>query len=751
MNKNRNVKKAGLVGVSAIMAVTLGIGGVHLIGNAAGNKKLAAIEEQARIENITINNKKKDEMAKVDEEKQLFKEEAVYVYADASGKVNHITVTDWLKNAGIQTALKDVSELLDITNVKGEETFTSGSNHELTWQTNHADIYYQGTTDKEVPIKVNIVYRLDGTVMTPEQLKGKSGKLEMQVSYENNAKEMIKVNGEKEEIYTPFVMATAAIFSGEHFSNVTVENGKLVSDGDRNIVIGFGAPGLKESLDLGEDLDITIPDGFTVTAQVTDFEMNATVTLASSDLLKEIGFDNIESFDDLQTSMEELSDASLQLVDGTKDLADGVKKLKDKTGDFTEGMNTLVSGLSQLSTGAATLKTGIESYTEGTDTLTDGMKEYVDGTTTLANGVTSYTKGTEALADGIKKLNKSAKVFPEKLDTLATGISTLNTGINTLLAEENMNSFETGANALVGGLDSVHTGLTQVEAGVQQVNASLSQLEESFQKNEASIKSLEAIRDSLEEGTAKEQLEATIANLKVLTETQKQSIAGLEAATGETEKLQTGIAALVKTTADNGALKEGAKSLQAGILKFVAGSKNVKTALPTLESGAKELATASKGLPNATKQLKEGAEQLIANNTKLDQGAKTLKKSGKTLKTGGVTLSKNSKALRKGVLGIETALGKLEIGGTKLEHGSVQLSEGIGTLLNGANDLQEGMTEFDETGIQKLTDVLQEDLEAVIKRAQKISKVGENYKSFSGRENSMDGSVKFIVKTEEIK
>ena len=140
----------------------------------------------------------------------LFKEETVYVNADANGAVKLITVSDWLKNAGTTESLKDVSELDGIKNIKGEETFSeSGDN--LTWDTNGADIYYQGTTDKELPVGVEIKYELDGKEIAAKDLLGQSGKLKITVSYTNKSKSTQTINGEKQEMYTPFVMATGII------------------------------------------------------------------------------------------------------------------------------------------------------------------------------------------------------------------------------------------------------------------------------------------------------------------------------------------------------------------------------------------------------------------------------------------------------------------------------------------------------------------------------------------------------------
>ena len=102
------------------------------------------------------------------------KQETVYVNANASGDETKITVSDWLKNSGVEDILEDQSELIGIKNVKGDETFEN-ANGTMTWNTDGKDIYYQGTSEKELPVSVKLTYYLDGKEMAPQDLKGKSG------------------------------------------------------------------------------------------------------------------------------------------------------------------------------------------------------------------------------------------------------------------------------------------------------------------------------------------------------------------------------------------------------------------------------------------------------------------------------------------------------------------------------------------------------------------------------------------------
>ena len=241
MNRNRKLRKQMMSGLAVGMAAVMGAAPVY-----------AATGEDAAVS----------------------KEETVYVNANADGSEDQITVSNWLKNAGTEKNLQDESELKDIKNVKGDEEFTQSGN-KLTWQTDGEDIYYQGTTTKEPPVSVKFTYYLDGKEIKPDDLAGKSGKLKIKVDYTNNTKTTVDINGKKETMYTPFVLMTGMILPQDTFSNVKIDNGKVISDGSRNIVIGFGMPGLQESLGLNsdslEDLvsgdsDFELPESLEITA-----------------------------------------------------------------------------------------------------------------------------------------------------------------------------------------------------------------------------------------------------------------------------------------------------------------------------------------------------------------------------------------------------------------------------------------------------------------------------------------------------
>ena len=343
----------------------------------------------------------------------ISKEETVYVNAAADGTPEEITVSDWLKNSGsAEGDVSDVSDLEGIKNVKGDETFTQDGD-KVTWNTDSSDIYYQGTSNKELPVDMKIKYYLDDQEITPEELAGKSGHLRMEVSYTNKSKKTVKVDKKDVEVYSPFVMVTGMILSSDNFSNVTIDNGKVISDGDKEMVVGVAVPGLKNSLDLSDDLSdkIDIPEGFTMEADVTDCTMGNTFTIAVTDLLSSLNLEDSDDLDELQDSLDELDDAAVKLVNGSKDLFDGTKKLYDGTKDLYDGTEDLKDGTSQLYDGAKDLDDGAKTLKDGTSSLKDGAKTLDDGAKDLKDGAKDLKDGAKDLKDGAKDLKDGEKEF----------------------------------------------------------------------------------------------------------------------------------------------------------------------------------------------------------------------------------------------------------------------------------------------------------------------------------------------------
>ena len=269
--------------------------------------------------------------------------ETVYVIANADGSAQKVIVSQKYDADDANAAQEAQSTLTDPQNVKGDNC-------------------WQGTTDKALPVTVAITYTLDGKTVTAEELAGKSGHVTMRFDYTNTQYETKTIGGKQEKIYVPFAVLTGALLDSDHFTNVSVTNGKLVDDGDHTVVVGMAFPGLQETLALDTDT-LEIPTYVEVEADVTGFTLDTTLTVVSNSLLNDMDDDKLDdsALDDLSADMDKLTDAMTQLMDGSDELYDGLDTLLDSSKELSDGVGKLTSGLKKLDSNSAQLNAGAET------------------------------------------------------------------------------------------------------------------------------------------------------------------------------------------------------------------------------------------------------------------------------------------------------------------------------------------------------------------------------------------------------
>lgn len=734
--KNRKVRQM----LASSMAVVVGAG---LIGTCAYEDSIKAHAQEVNIQKLEETAEQALGDSTVEEDGSLYKDESVYVKADASGKVNETTVTEWLKNPN-NGKTEDVTELQNVENVKGDETYTTGSEGSVSWKSEGKDIYYQGTTDKELPVDVEITYILDGKKVEAKDLKGKDGKLEMKVQYTNQSKETVDVSGESVEMYTPFAMVTAMMLPNDEYTNVTIDHGKIVSDGDKNIVVGLGFPGLEENLNLeGKDIDIDIPDSFTITADVKNASVGPTMTVASSDVLEQFGLDEIDSFDDLSDSVGELENAAEQLTDGSAKAADGSSALAD-------GSNTLATGAGTLADGTSALATGVKTLADGVNTLNSKSGDLTKGVSDLASGVNDYTGGVSDLADGSSKVSAGAESLKNGLETTQTGIEGLAAGVGTLTG-----GFEGDGTQNNPGANNLANGTVQAIGATSTIINDLATMIGNMGGNQGTVQATATING--EDGAVQAAVDQLIKSGIVDEENREACATAIRTAVSAnisaeakvtSEKADAGsISDIKKKIAEAqtavGTASTYATGLQANVGALYEGTKTVQGGVEDLEKGNSQLAAGAKDLADGTSALASGASTLNDKSGLLVAGTSKLKEGGNQLAAGVGQLAAGASAA-------VTGAGEVAKGAGALKTGADTLADGAGTLADGNKTLADGMSEFKTSGIDKIADVFSGDIENVTSRIDAMMTLGRNYKSFAGIKEDMAGSTKFIIETEGV-
>lgn len=713
-------------------------------------------------------------------QQKISKDETVYVLTGADGSVKKIIVSDWLKNELGSASVADKSDLSDIENVKGDESYTINGDNMTVWDAQGNDIYYQGNIQKELPVGLSVRYYLDGKSISPEELKGKSGKVTIRFDYENRQYETVQINGVNQRIYVPFAMLTGMILDNDTFQNVQITNGKLVNDGDRTVVVGLAFPGLQENLNLSRD-DLSIPDSVEITADVTNFSLGMTVTLACNDLFSQLGDVDLTSLDST-SALDQLTGAMDQLLSGSSALYEGLSTLLDKSGE-------LVSGVEELAQGAAAIKSGADSVDDGAAQLKAGLAD-------LSSGLNTLSANSEALNSGAKQ------VFNSLLETAATQIRAKGLNVPDLTIE----NYAEELNALIKSLDETtvyETALKQVTDAVEAQRPVITQKVTEAVRQQVETKVAAAVRQQVtEEVTAavQQQVTATVTDTvqqqvaeQVIQAAANMSKADYDAAVAagiipqQTQdavnaaiQAQMGSEAVQSKIAENVSAQMASEAVQSKITENIDTQISSEAVQATItENTDAQLQTeaiqatiqqqtelqvqkaisenmASDAVQSQLKKASEGAQTLIALKASLDDyntfylGLLTYTGGVDDAAAGANALYAGADQLKDGTAQLRAGAAQLYNGVLQLQDGTPALVSGVTQLKDGAMQLSEGLQQFNRDGIQKLVNLLQNDVGDLSARVQATIDVSKDYRSFAGISDDAEGQVKFIYRTDEI-
>ena len=451
------------------------------------------------------------------------KVEMVYVSGDAYGGVEKIEVETTLK-AKEDGELKDVNVLNNVINTSGDEDHDV-EDDTLVFENHGSDITYKGNINKDLPVNVKLTYYLDDKEVMVEELAHKSGHLKIVVDYINNTK-------------VPFICLTTMMLS-DKFSNVKVENGKLLSLGDTKMVVLYGEPGLKDNLMLYKvDTfdDIKLNDSAYIEADVEDFSLDYTATIISNGLFKEIKDDDLNKLSsslndlsDLNDKIDDIKDASNKLKDEGNNLKDGVNKLNDAINTLDSGIGEYNANISQIGSmidGISLLASSLDDLLK--DASITELKDNVNILTTMLdsiesdlNLIISIKNDVDSNNENIDKIDinqitdeetKNAVLVLKKIDLSGVDLEKLNdmkndindikndlSSFNTLKVDtttikEECVGLSSNKELLVGGMNEIANGSSSLKSVINKLNENMPNMTKAI--SEFSDKMNEAIDDS---------------------------------------------------------------------------------------------------------------------------------------------------------------------------------------------------------------------------------------------------------------
>jgi len=567
--------------------------------------------------------------------RNIHKAETVYVIADAEGSADQVIVSEWLKNPENADTLADYTDLRDIKNTNGYETYVL-ADQALTWDANGNNIHYQGTTDRALPVTVKITYYLDGVAMAPEDMAGQSGHVTIRFDYTNQTQTTVMLDGGKAEISVPFLMASGLILNNNSFSNVTVSNGTVYNDGSRNIVVGCALPGLRDSLALEENENKSY-ESVVIDADTTDFSLSATVTVAVNGLLDSLSFDS-NGLADWNGKLADLQDAAFRLTDGTTELSTAAE--------------TLSSGLSTISANSAAL-------TEGADTVFQSL------------AVAAQEQLNAALAAA--GLDTSVSLSPSNYNNVLTEL--LATVETTAQTQANASAEEQVRNAVI-----------------QQVTGQV----------------MQQVTETVNAQVKEQVVEQVTAAMIAKGYTKEKAAAYLQ-----TEEGQTLIASNLKQQT---ASQEAAQTIEAYTQQQME-SDEVQATIETYvtqQMGTDDVQTQIDNAVSTGLAQSDAYQSILALRDQLDDFASFCS------------------GLHSYTDGVDSAYA------------------GSRELASGADTLADNMQAFYTDGVKKLANALHIDCGDTLDRLQAVAEADRAYQSFGGIAQEMNGSVKFIWRTDGI-
>ena len=728
------------------------------------------------------------------------KEESVYSKLDNNGTAYQTIVSSHLKNLEKSKLLDDISDLMNIENVSGNQEFEE-KDGEIIWKADGEDIYYEGNTEKELPIECKITYKLDGKEISKDEIIGKSGRVNVKLEFTNKEKRQEMINGKMQTMYVPFIVGVGTVIDNENNKNIEISSGKVIDNGNKTFAMGIALPGMQESLGIDKNT-LEIPDMVEISMEAKNFEMNEIYCFATPKLIDEDDLNILNKIDKFYGMAEELKDGSSKLVEGSNRLAEGSKQLNAGTHELSSKLNTEISKyeearqklankqeleekivsiinskLQEMMPELQTLaeeeaknvvkenlkgENGLEEKTAKTAlyyskiaintklnelsntgiTIPDELLNQIQNDIMIALKNVQNKQDVQALESTIKNLvieditntvkNKTNEVITSNVETMKTNIQDPTVLMSDSKKAELNISMNQIAQAMVPGIKMQNPSLTDEEAYAQALN-SVNQLVTSVSKGtmDKTLDQVAAQAPTMAENTVNE-IATNLSTNEALEQAISNYVSKISAEINEAVGEETLNA--IKNNIKNEIIQELQNAFKNDTALQEQISNKIKTEVnPTIDAIAEQ--TATKLAEDFTEDL---ANQIASNLIK------------KQL-SGELSETELDKELSKYEDLINSKLGELDGQIATLKDALKELTEGTDSLADGANELQNGMTKFDEEGIQKIYNLVNNNVKDLQSRAKKLRELSNEYNNFTNINENAEGNVKFIMMIDSLK
>ena len=554
----------------------------------------------------------------VADEPSTEKEEVVYANTDANGDVRGVYVVNIFAGG-------DIVDYGDYAEVKVLNTTDEirQSGDKITVSTDAESLYYEGTMEsRDLPWDIDIRYTLNGEKITPEELAGKSGEIEINLDFRQNT-------ACDSSFFDRCALQTTMTLDTEKCKNIVANGATMANVGQNKQLSYILLPGNEKE--------------YTVTADVTDFEMES-ISINGIRMDLSIDIDN----EKLMSQVRQIEDAAVALDDGTAAVNSGAEQLTEGTEELNESVSLIAGGGANLAAGIQSFNRGLDEAKKGlallnseSEKLTSGSKEVK----TALNAIDEKLSELSVSAEEVERLVNASSQINQSLKELSGSLSALEKGTGSgALAQSgiDLNAVK-GANGSamatvdsdIATLRSILSDLSGLESAIRgagygdtydsyvsQINgliADLQSVKGTLSTDNAALGGTEQYLSALHQKTAAVSSGASELS-KQYEEFNKEIVklaSTLTTMIGDMNELSEAISLL---SSRYGTLDTGIQAYTDGVAALVAGFDRSAEAITLLTTGSRELAVYLSALCEGTDALNEGALALANGTEKLNAG-----------------------------------------------------------------------------------------------------------------------------------
>lgn len=469
-NRKQLQSKRVLAGALLLLVLAVPVTAVPVMMNAQETEQSSgALQEQAS-----------GTLAAADVVGSAEKKEAVYATLDGSGTNKSAYVVNVLEgNAG--ETVQDFGAYEQVVNLTDTSELTQLSDSVIATLP-EGEFSYQGSlSDAQTPWNISVKYFLDGQEISPNEVAGKSGHLEITIQTSQNT-------SVDPRYFENYLMQITCTLPMENTTEVKTDQGSIALSGS-DVTVSFMVMPDKEG-------------NVSLSADVTNYEMSG-ISFAAIPFSMALDFPNTDS---LVAQFDGLIEGTEQLHAGAQDLANGVDEVDSATKQAASGAAELAAGATQMTQGLQQYQQGLrdsaddaassvseEEIQQASDAYQQAVSVYTAAFAQAYEGILSQYEGQGIpITDEIRQqaLAQAAQnpIVSDYQANMASALENLTTlvaaqggsqGAAQALtgAAEGLGSLE-NTSSLLGGSASLGTGVQELASGLDQLAGGTGDLSE---------------------------------------------------------------------------------------------------------------------------------------------------------------------------------------------------------------------------------------------------------------------------------